>query len=115
MKTTKRLCALLLVLGLMMSLFAGCDLLQSDRFRACDRLNEQVARGRGFTKEEVVAKVGEPPYYDGEQEGVDYMDPQVTKWNYEVAEFSGYHWRLSVYFDSAGNVISSEFYAPPGG
>ena len=116
MKTIKRVCALLLALGLMMSLFTGCEsLFQSDKYRSYEKLAEQVQNGREFTKSQVENAIGRPYAYEGRQDGADYMDAQVTWWKYETPDHTGYGWRLVVYFDSAGNVISSEFYAPPGG
>ena len=116
MKRFLRVGALLLALATMMSFLAGCDnLLQSNKFRSCERVAEQVAKGRDFTKEDVVAAVGKPDYFENKTEGADYMDAEVTWWRYEVPEFSGYPWRLSLNFDRNGNVTSAEFRAAPGG
>lgn len=116
MKQRLRICALFLALGLLLSMLMGCsDLLQSDKFQSCERVAEQVAKGRDFTKKDIVAAVGKPDYFENKTEGADYMDAKVTWWRYEVPEYSGYPWRLSVEFDSDGNVTNAEFYAAPGG
>ena len=116
MKQRLHICALFIVLALLLSLFTGCsDLLQSGKFRACERVAEQVATGRDYTKEDVISAVGKPDYFENKLKDADYMDVEVTWWRYETTEFSGYPWRLSVTFDPDGKVIRAEFCAAPGG
>ena len=116
MKQRLRVSALFFTLVLSLSLFTGCNtILQSEEFLACERIAEEVAKGRDYSKEDVVSAVGKPYYFENNTKGTDYMDAEVTWWKYEVYEFSGYPWQLVLTFDPSGQVSSAEFYATPGG
>lgn len=117
MKRLSRICAFLIVLGLLTSVFAGCEsLLQSYEYRDYERIARQIEKGRKYTKEKLIDTVGEPNSYKSALDGADYMDSTVTWWRYETTDFfSDVPWGLYLEFDHKGNVSSAEFDVIPGG
>ncbi len=116
MKTGKRVGALLLALGLLMTLLTGCEsLFQPEQYRSYEKLAEQVQDGREFTKAQVEEMIGSPMYYQGKSEGVDYMSDEIAYWKYETTDYSGCPWRFVVCFDLHGYAVSVQFYAIPAG
>ena len=116
MKKLYKGCAVFVAAALMLSLFCGCyNMLESAEFRAYQRFADQAANGKVFDKEDVVAKLGTPSYFQDKTEGAAYMDAAVGWWAYEEFDATGYPWRLSITFDCNGQVTSAVFKAGVGG
>lgn len=112
MRHLTKITAAIAVMTLILTLLAGCtSLFESSEYLSYENFANQFAKGKSFDKESVIAQLGKPEYYPGE----DYLDASCERWHYEVFDYTGYPWGLDIGFDENGNVISAQFAAGKGG